>query len=278
VDYDSAPEMKTPIACGQFASSPGDVGANIALIRAQAAEAAARSAVLIVFPELCLSGYLGAEDVKRCALGVDSAEVRALAGAAKDIGIALCFGFAEKSADGEVYNSMMYVDAAGVVGSVYRKVHLFEGESRWARAGGSFTGFDAGPFRAGLWICYDTRFPEAARTLAVDGVTCVLAGTAWLGPAEEWELAVRARAMDNGMYVAGAALQGGSGGQECHGSSLIADPHGRVVARGTRGRNQIIVADYDSEEVRAFRARLPLLRHRRPGAYAPQDRAADWPS
>jgi predicted amidohydrolase len=270
--------MKIPIACGQFASKPGEIEANTSIIRAQAGEAAAKGAVVAVFPELCLSGYLRAEEVPAHAVGMDGEEISALKAVARESGIAVSFGFAEKAGDGGVFNSMAYIDASGVVRAVYRKVHLFEGEGRWARPGGGFAGFDAGAFRCGMWICYDTRFPEAARSLAMDGVTCALVGTAWLGPADEWELAVRSRAMDNGMYVAGAALQGGSGDLECRGGSLIADPHGRVLARGTPGGSEVIVACYDEEEVIAFRRRLPLLRHRRPAAYGSMDRIPDRPS
>jgi predicted amidohydrolase len=270
--------MKIPIACGQFASKPGDIEANIATIRAQAREAAAEGAVVAVFPELCLSGYLRAAELPPLAVGMDGEEISALKNVARESGIAVCFGFVEKAGDGGMFNSLAYIDASGVVAAVYRKVHLFQGEGRWARPGEGYAGFDAGAFRCGMWICYDTRFPEAARALAMDGVTCALAGAAWLGPADEWELAVRSRAMDNGMYVAGSALQGGSGDLECRGASVIADPHGRVLARGTPGRSEVIVAGYDDDEVIAFRKRLPLLRHLKPGAYGPMDRVSDRPS
>jgi predicted amidohydrolase len=268
---------RTRIACGQFASKNGDMAANVATIRLQSGEAAARGAAVAVFPELCLSGYLDAREIPSLAVGMGGEEISALKSAAREAGIALCFGFAEKAGDGRLFNSMAYIDASGAVRAVYRKVHLFGGEGAWAEPGEGYAGFDAGAFRCGMWICYDTRFPEAARSLAMDGVTCALAAAAWLGPAEEWELALRARALDNGMFVAGSALQGGSGPFECHGGSVIADPHGRVLARGIPGRPEVIVADYDPGEVRAFRERLPLLKHRRPGAYGPFDRVCDWP-
>jgi predicted amidohydrolase len=117
--------------------------------------------------------------------------------------------------------------------------------------------------RCGAWVCYDTRFPELARRLALDGATLGLVSAAWLGPAEEWELAVRSRALDNGMYVAASALQGTARGAAFHGVSLVADPHGRVIARSPEG-DGVISADYDDEGVAEFRARLPLLEHRRP--------------
>ncbi len=270
--------MKTTIACGQFSAKPGDIPANAAVIAAQAAEAASRGAAAVVFPELCLSGYLPGREIPRLAVRVDGAEIASLRDAARTSRIAICFGFAEKAADGTIYNSLAFIDASGSIASTYRKVHLFGDEAEWAGPGSGYAGFSAGSFRCGMWICYDTRFPEAARALALDGVTCALAGTAWLGPPEELELAVRARAMDNGMFVAMAALQGGSGALECSGASLIADPHGRIIARGMPGRTEVIAAEYDPDAVASFRKRLPLLADRRPGAYGGWGRAMDRPS
>jgi predicted amidohydrolase len=119
-----------------------------------------------------------------------------------------------------------------------------------------------------MWICYDTRFPEAARVLALEGATLCLAATAWFGPADEWELAIRARAMDNGIFTAGAALQGEALGMPLRGASIIVDPHGRILAQAREGADGVITAQYDEESVLSFRARLPLLEHRRPSAYA----------
>ncbi len=265
--------MGTVIACGQFTPVPGDLRANTAIMKRQASEAASRKAALIVFPELCLSGYLPVKEVKPLAVAKDGTEIARLSDAAREAGISLCFGFAEKRADGALSSSMAFIDAGGRLRAVYRKVHLFGAESEWAEAGDRFECLDAGPFRLGIWICYDTRFPETARAVALAGATLGIAGSAWLGPAEEWELALRARALDNGIFTAGAALQGQSGTFAFHGASLIVDPHGRVLARAVEGREEVIWAVYDPEEVKAFRARLPLLEHRRPDAYGPPEDA-----
>jgi 5-aminopentanamidase len=263
--------VKVTIACGQFTPKLGDSAANSGTIAAQAREAARRGAAALVLPELCLCGYLDAAAARELAVEIRSSDLRQVAEFARMEGIALCFGFAERDGD-TVFNSMLYVDDTGAARAVYRKVHLWAGEKAWAVPGQGFAGFEPGPrmpgLRAGMWICYDTRFPECARTLARDGVTLGLAGSAWFGPAEEWELAVRARALDNGMYVAAAAVQGSFAGAPFHGGSLIVDPHGRVLARGGEGREEVICAEYDSGEVERFRARVPLLSDLRPGAYA----------
>ncbi len=260
--------MEVIIACGQFTAAPGDIRANIAAMRGQAKEAAGRGAGLIVFPEMALSGYLAAAELRALAARPAGPEVAALARAARELSIAVAFGFAELAGDGRLHDSMAFIDAAGSLRSVYRKVHLFGSEGEWAAAGAGFESFDFGGLRIGMWICYDTRFPEAARSLALSGATLCLAATAWFGPAEEWELALRARALDNGIFTAGAALQGSAIGQPLRGASAIIDPHGRILAQAREGEEEVITAACDEGAVESFRERLPLLRHRRPEAYS----------
>ena len=260
--------MTITIACGQFAPTPGDLAGNSERMRAQAHEAARRGARLIVLPELCLCGYSSPEEARVRAVDIRGTEIRALQECARSIGIALCFGFAERAYDGQLHNSMAFVDRDGALRSVYRKVHLWKAESVWASPGTGFPSFEAGSLRLGMWICYDTRFPEAARSLALSGATLCLVGSAWFGPAEEWELAMRARALDNGIFTAGASVVGVFEKDLFRGVSLIVDPHGRVIARAREDREEVICADYDDGAVEAFRARLPLLDDRRPGAYA----------
>jgi predicted amidohydrolase len=260
--------LKTLISCAQFAPKPGDIAGNSGLILGAARQAARRGARLLVLPELCLCGYPDAEQARTWAVAADGPEMAAVRGHARAAGVALCFGFAERAGDGTLANSMAFVDERGELLAVYRKVHLWTTEKAWAVPGKGFHCFDAGPLRLGMWICYDTRFPEAARSLARSGATLCLVGSAWFGPEEEWELAVRARAMDNGMFVAGAAVQGSFGGLPFHGASLIVDPHGRVLARARGDRADLISAEYDDAAVEAFRARLPLLSDLWPEAYA----------
>jgi predicted amidohydrolase len=260
--------MTITIACGQFAPVSGDVAGNAGRMCAQAREAARRGASLLVLPELCLCGYSSPEEARVRAVEVRSAEIRGMEQCARAVGIAICFGFAERADDGRLYNSMAFVDRGGSLRAVYRKVHLWKTESAWATPGTGFPSFESGSLRLGMWICYDTRFPEAARRLALSGATLGLVGTAWFGPAEEWELAMRARALDNGIYTAGASMLGVFGKDPFRGVSLIVDPHGRVIARAREDRDEVICAVYDDGAVEAFRARVPLLEDRRPGAYA----------
>jgi predicted amidohydrolase len=260
--------VRFTIACGQLAPTTGDIAGNTARMRALAGEAARAGATVLVLPELCLCGYLRAEDARARAVAATGPEIAGLRACARENRIALAFGFAEAAPGGALHNSMAFVDSLGTLTAVYRKVHLWATEKTWAEPGASFSAFDALGIRAGMWVCYDSRFPEAARTLARAGATLALVGSAWFGPAEEWELALRARALDNGIFVAGAAVLGSFGDDPFHGESLIVDPHGAVLAKAASGRSGIICGEYDTTVVEGFRARLPLLADLRPGSYA----------
>ncbi|HEY9593560.1 MAG TPA: nitrilase-related carbon-nitrogen hydrolase [Spirochaetia bacterium] len=260
--------MKATIACGQFAPFPGDIERNARTMAAQAREAARRGAALIVFPELCLCGYTAAADAPSRAVRRDGPGMARVTDIARESVIAVCFGFVEDDGEGRLFNSLGLVDPAGGLVDVYRKVHLWKGEEAWAVPGGRFTVAVLGGLPVGMWICYDTRFPETARSVARIGATLGLAGSAWFGPAAEWELALRSRALDNGIFCAGAALQGSFEGQPFHGDSLVIGPHGDILARAAEGETAVITAEYDGDAVDAFRARLPLLDDLRPESYA----------
>ena len=252
------------IACAQYAATNGDPAANLTLIARFTAQAAAAGAQLLVLPELAVSGYVRPELVPGLAEPIPGPASDTLAALARQHSIAIAAGLAEfEPATGRRRNTMLLLDATGNELLRYHKVHLWDTEAAWATPGDSFPVAQLGPLTVGQWICYDTRFPEAARTLALAGTQLALAASAWLGPAEEWELAMRARAMDNGIYTAGSVHLG----HAFHGTALIVDPHGTVIARGEPGRDQIITANLDPEVLKKFHARIPLLRHLRPGAY-----------
>lgn len=260
--------MKATLACAQFAPAGGGIQENIGHIRTLVREAARRGAAVLLLPELSLCGYPSADQARSWAVRTDGPEMSRLAECARENRLALCLGFAELAPNGILHNSAAYIDRAGSLRSVYRKVHLWVTEKEWAQPGNGFQVVVDSGIPLGMWICYDTRFPETARTLARSGTKLGLAGSAWFGPPDEWELAVRARAVDNGIFVAGATLLGSFGSSPFRGTSLVADPHGRVLARAREGVEEVICAEYDDAVVQSFHDRVPLLDHLRPEAYA----------
>ncbi len=253
------------VGCGQFVASPGDMAANAARIARMTAAAKGIGCALVVFPELIVSGYLAPEAVRPLAAPLDAPPVRAIRAAAREQGVAVAFGYPELAAGGRRHNSFVLVDSSGAIAAVYRKMHLWGAEADWAEAGTEVPMADVAGARVTGWICFDTRFPELARLAALQGAEVAIVPTAWLGPAEEWELTLRARALDNSLFVAGADII--DAGIGCHGHSMIVDPKGRVLARAREDEEGLIFATLDPEVRAAQAGRLHLLEARRPQLY-----------
>ena len=261
------------VACGQFEA--GSLSDNVAIMRDQAGEARSRGAEIIVFPELALTGYLPAPQVLAHCQPLDGDGVERMCAVAREHGIAIVFGLPEITG-GMRYNTMLAVDATGAMAGVYRKIHLWKTEN-WAQPGTSIEPYELAGVTCASWICYDTRFPEIGRAAALAGADLCMISTAWLGPGDEWELAVRSRALDNSVFVAGSDIIIPDPSLRTCGRSLIVSPKGRVLARAAEDAPGVIVADLDPEEQQAQKDRVPLLGDRRletlldpaPGAHDP---------
>jgi predicted amidohydrolase len=195
--------------------------------------------------------------------------------------------------DDRLFNTSCLIDPDGRVVAVYRKVHLFDValdgtsfcESATMAPGGEFVVAPLVPTPSGelprmvlgLSICYDLRFPEPYRIMALQGATVLLVPAAFTvatGPSH-WELLLRARAVENGAYVIGSGQVGvlPPGMPACHGHTMVVDPWGTVVAERTEPGPGIVLADVAMSQVRRVRSELPVLAHRRPEAYRwPDDR------
>ena len=258
------------VACGQFIAVPAEKERNLQVMAEQSAEAKSRGCELIVFPEMALTGYLPPADLAPLAETVDGPDLSRIADAARALSIAIAVGFPELvQTTGIRHNSFALFASDGELAALYRKIHLWDTEAAWATPGTHVILADMDKARISGWICYDTRFPEMARLSFFKGAELCLVPTAWLGPGEEWELSLRARALDNTFFVAGADLINKIPGLECGGHSLLADPYGRVMARAEPGPECVIDAMLDPGLLEAQRRRLPLRRDRRPDLYRP---------
>jgi len=256
------------IACGQFVAEPGNKRANVVRMAAYAEQARDQGCELILFPELIVTGYLPPDQVRSLVEPVTGPSVRMLAETARDLDIAIAFGLAELDEErGVCHNSLVVLDHRGEVAALYHKMHLWATEKEWAEAGIEVLACEMAGVRYSGWICYDTRFPELARLGALSGADVGLVATAWLGPGEEWELALRARALDNSMFVAGADIISPDPALCCHGLSMIVGPKGNVLARADPEQEGIIWATLSQADLDAQRGRVPLLQDRRPDRY-----------
>ncbi len=242
----------------------GDLTENLSKIEGLIKNAAKSECHLVIFPELATVGYGEPEANAALAETIPGSTSQALSRMAKENKIAIAIGMPELDAiSGIRYNTMLLIGADGEEVFKYHKVHLWTREKTWAQPGEDFPVKEWENIPTGMWVCYDSRFPEVARSIALAGGKLSLVATAWMGPIDEWELAIRSRAMDNGIFVAASALQG----EAVYGASLIVDPHGKILTKGVEGEDSIIFADIDIAEVAEFAERVPLLDDRQPKAY-----------
>ncbi len=210
---------------------------------------------------------------------LDGPIVSAASGWARELGIHLCAGSVpEDPGDGgKPFNTSVLIDPSGEVVASYRKLHMFdvevEGteyrESEHERAGEDLATATAGELELGLTVCYDLRFPELFRILALRGATAFTvpaAFTAVTGRAH-WEILLRARAVENSAFVIAAGQVGKAEPHyESWGHSMLVDPWGRVLAAVEDGEGHAC-ADLDLAELRRVRESLPSLANRRADAY-----------
>ncbi len=252
-------------------------------------EARVCGARLVVLPEAALGGYVQSlhpdgECSAPPAFDSDGPELRRLAQMAREM--IVCVGFAEDGGDGVVYNSAACLSGDGLHG-MHRKVHLPLAEGRTTTAADEIAAFDTPVGRIGMLICYDKAFPEAARTLALDGAQILCFLSAWpcsrtnvaprLQDDRQWRLSElwdRARAAENDLVVASANQTGTFGSLRFLGGARVVDPRGDVIAAtGTHPGLATASLDVTAAVARARRAMSPI-RDRRPDVYRLEEQPA----
>jgi predicted amidohydrolase len=228
---------------------------------------------LVVIPELWSSGYVFSSHAEVASLAEDAgrgATARALSAAARRERRHYVAGFPERHA-GRAYNSAMLVGPGGVR-AVYRKLHLFEREREWFAPGNlPLAVHRVGPARIGMMICFDWRFPETARVLALLGADVIVHPSNLVMP--HAPDAMITRALENRVACVTANRTGRearSGGTLAFtGRSQIVDPRGEVLVRAGRAESVAGAADLDLAAARRkwITDRTPLFASRRPGFY-----------
>jgi deaminated glutathione amidase len=270
---------QTRAACVQF-SARADKSENIALMAPLVAEAAGRGADIVLLPEKW-NAWMDGPRLRPLAERIDSGEtVDAMAGWAREHGINLIGGSIAIAADDEtVHNVSIAFDRRGNQIAAYTKIHLFDvdvGGFSYRESDGTAPGSDLvtaelDGITVGLTVCYDLRFPELYRALALDRGARILTipsnFTLHTGMAH-WEVLLRARAIENQAFVLATGQHGTPGGLDkpSYGHSMIVDPWGTVLAQAPDG-DGVIVADLDLAAQAAIRERLPALLHIRPDLY-----------
>lgn len=259
--------------CQMLASS--DKADNLRRAEALVARAASAGASFVALPELFFWRGPAAEE-KAAAEELDGPTARRLGALARRHGITLLGGSILEALAGEerVHNTSLLFGPDGTLLARYRKIHLFdvtvEGapslqESRTRKPGDEVVVARSPAAMVGMAVCYDLRFPLLFRRLALGGAELVTLPAAFLEKTgrAHWESLIRARAIENGVFVV-APDQCGAGpdGMRCHGHSMVVDPWGEILAEAGE-EEELVLADVDLRRIAEVRAQIPTLAHRR---------------
>ena len=259
------------IAAAQIACTPGDVEANLRTINDFASRAKDSGAELIVFPEMIDTGY-SIPVIQKHATSWREGAVPQLQKMAKQLSLAIIAGVSDHDGP-HIYNAQVFIDAGGNIRAKYRKTHLVTAapldERPVFNAGDAFVSCKLNKFNLGLTICYDLRFPEVCRDLAVEhGANVLVNSSAWPFPRlEHLRILALARAIENQCYLILANRVGTDDGVTFCGTSAIIDPYGVMVAAASADREELLQAEISEEVIKSVRARMAVFDHRRQDLY-----------
>ncbi|HWR11327.1 MAG TPA: carbon-nitrogen hydrolase family protein [Rectinemataceae bacterium] len=255
-----------------------DKGKNLARICEYIDEAAAKGARLVALPEVMnLLGDNVGEGGGAEPIPGYSTEI--LARKAKELGIYIHCGSFKEEIPGETkgFNTTVMLDREGKIIARYRKLHTFDvtltdgtvcNESVRIQPGREIVTADSELGKLGFTICYDIRFPELFRLLALDGAQIIFTPANFTLPTgkDHWEPILRARAIENGCYIVAPAQIGKKPNFTAFGNSLVVDPWGTVIAR-SKDQPGVTMAEIDLDFLDKIRGQIPSLKNRRSDVY-----------
>ncbi|HET8640167.1 MAG TPA: carbon-nitrogen hydrolase family protein [Solirubrobacterales bacterium] len=259
-------------------NSNDDKARNLAAAERLVTEAAADGAEVVALPEKW--SLLAAGDALLAgAEPLDGPTLTAARGWARELGIHLLAGSIAEKGAGKAFNTSVLIGPGGEDLAVYRKIHMFDvdvggvayRESEYEEAGADLATASLGDLVAGLTVCYDLRFPELYRILALRGAELITVPSAFTSVTgrDHWEVLLRARAIENQVFVL-APNQAGEAPPhfDSYGRSSIVDPWGAILAVAAGDGECFVAADLDPAAQQRVRESLPSLANRRPEAYA----------
>jgi predicted amidohydrolase len=265
----------------------GDLGTISETAHAMLDEAARQGVRILAFPELFLTPFFAnqlEENFDRWFLCDDDPVLRGLRVKARDHGIALILPFAERAASG-YFNSAFVYDEDGREAGRYRKTHIpayFPSdqpggtgsyEKFYFAPGQSLDTYSICGIRIGVQICNDRLYPEGSRALALAGADMIvmpISYSTYADPATRtsmWEIPLRARAYENGVYVIACNRVGTEGSRHHLGRSMVVDPRGMIIREAGTKEPELLVAEIDLDKVSSARKKFPWWRDRRPELY-----------
>ena len=252
-------------AAVQFNIALGDVDRNLSKAVAGLERAAKQNVQLAVLPEMWSAGY----DYKRLSKHAEETPrvLDAISARSAQLGMVVVGRLPEK-ADGLIYNTAYVIDRGELLDR-YRKLHMFStmGEDRFLSPGNRTLVVSTSAGRLGVAICYDLRFPELFRKMALEGAEIICLPAEWPRPRQEhWRTLLRARAMENQLFVVAANCCGIQVKLDFFGMSLLLSERGEVLAEAG-DTDAELVATFDYQEMLDYRAQIRCYDDRRPEVY-----------
>jgi predicted amidohydrolase len=250
----------------QFNIALGDIATNLDKALSGLRRVAAQGAQLAVLPEMWSCGYAYA-NLKDLAAETPRI-VEALKKESRSLQLVIVGSLPELNADGRIYNSAYVIDNGKLRGR-YRKLHLFStmNEDRFLSPGNEALVIDTGVGRLGIAICYDLRFPELFRKMALNGAEIICLPAEWPKPRQDhWQTLLRARAIENQLFVVAANCCGIQGKLDFFGLSQLISPLGRVLKIAGEEETEL-VAQLDFNEMHDYRDKIDILNDRRSDIY-----------
>lgn len=249
----------------QFNITLGEIELNLALVKKELEKAASAGVQLAILPEMWATGFAYRE---LAALSARTESLVAeLAIISRQYGMVIVGSLPEPH-ETKVYNTAYVLDNGELKGK-YRKIHLFSlmQEDRSFDSGDSWLLVETTVGKLGVFICYDLRFPELARRLAVEGAELIVVPGEWPKPRQEhWRTLLRARAIENQLFVVAANCCGITGKLDFFGMSMIINPKGELLAEGGY-EAETLIATLDFADMAAWREQIPCFNDRKPACY-----------
>lgn len=256
------------IALVQMNVEYGKTEQNLVHAEEMIREAVKGSPDVIVLPEMWNTSY-ALKKIKDIADKDGKPSAQVMGNLAKDNNTNIIAGSVADNRAGKIYNTSYVFDRQGKNTASYSKVHLFglmhEGE--YMTAGNERVSFSLDNIDCGLIICYDLRFPELSRSLALDGAKILFIPAQWPNPRmHPWRTLIQARAIENQMFVVAVNRVGKEGKAEFFGHSMIVDPLGQIILEGSE-KEEILFMDIDLGQVDNVRNHMTCFADRVPEAY-----------
>ncbi|MEA2061846.1 MAG: nitrilase-related carbon-nitrogen hydrolase [Thermodesulfobacteriota bacterium] len=256
--------MKTGVV--QMDCQPGDSDVNMNRVGFFAAKAKAENCDIVVFPEMVDTGY-NMDVIQKKAATWEERPYRLIKETAVKNKIYMICNISERTDADQIFNTTLVMDPGGCMIGKYRKNHLADypplNEGACITPGNAMEIVQIKNISFGMTICYDLRFCEMNRSLVLRGADVLILSSAWpLSRLRHWNTLIRARAIENQVYVAAANRVGVDKGVTFGGSSCIIDPYGVTLSSAAEEGDTMITGEIDPERIRQIRDKMPVFQHR----------------